>query len=117
MQHHSPPLSGPGHAAIPNPAQSAPAQATDFQEYAVGDSAKSLAEIQIENIHSPPCIHQVGHLVIKGDQSTSDISVIKPVGLGAPPGRPSDLSLASMVSVFRFGTLVQLTYLFSCQDL
>ncbi|RMC15738.1 hypothetical protein DUI87_07942 [Hirundo rustica rustica] len=35
---------------------------------AVGDSVKSLAEVQIDNIHSPSCIHQVGHLVIKGDQ-------------------------------------------------
>ncbi|TRZ24888.1 hypothetical protein HGM15179_002237 [Zosterops borbonicus] len=39
-----------------------------FQECAVGDSAKGLAEVQIDNIHSPSCIHQVGHLVIKGDQ-------------------------------------------------
>ncbi|RMC12018.1 hypothetical protein DUI87_11151 [Hirundo rustica rustica] len=39
-----------------------------IQEYAVGDSAKGLAEVQVDNIHSPSCIHQAGHLVIKGDQ-------------------------------------------------
>ncbi|TRZ24876.1 hypothetical protein HGM15179_002225 [Zosterops borbonicus] len=38
-----------------------------FQECAVGDSVKGLAEVQTD-IHSPSCIHQVGHLVIKGDQ-------------------------------------------------
>ncbi|RMC05464.1 hypothetical protein DUI87_18657 [Hirundo rustica rustica] len=39
-----------------------------IQEYAVGDTVKGLAEIQIDNIYSPSCIHQAGHLVIKGDQ-------------------------------------------------
>ncbi|KAF4804755.1 hypothetical protein TURU_004975 [Turdus rufiventris] len=39
-----------------------------LQEYAVGDSVKSLAEVQIDNIHNSSCIHQVGHVVIKGDQ-------------------------------------------------
>ncbi|RMB99711.1 hypothetical protein DUI87_23713 [Hirundo rustica rustica] len=39
-----------------------------IQEYGVGDSVKSLAEVQIDNIHSPFCINQACHLVIKGDQ-------------------------------------------------
>ncbi|RMC06522.1 hypothetical protein DUI87_15959 [Hirundo rustica rustica] len=56
---------------VPNPAKSAPVQAVGcqlIQECAVGDSVKGLAEIQIDNIHSPSCTHQMGHLVIKGDQ-------------------------------------------------
>ncbi|RMC19037.1 hypothetical protein DUI87_03641 [Hirundo rustica rustica] len=68
IHHHS---LGPAIQPVPNPAKSAPVQATDcqlFQECAVGDSVKSLAEVQIDNIHSPSCIHQAGHLVIKGDQ-------------------------------------------------
>ncbi|RMB88407.1 hypothetical protein DUI87_35207 [Hirundo rustica rustica] len=71
MQHHSPPFSGPAMQPVPNPVKSAPVQATSFQliqEGAVGDSVKGLAEIQIDNIHSPSCIHQVSHLVIKGSQ-------------------------------------------------
>ncbi|RMC15819.1 hypothetical protein DUI87_08023 [Hirundo rustica rustica] len=36
---------------------------------ALGDSVKGLAEVQIDNIHSLSHIHQVGHLVIKGDQA------------------------------------------------
>ncbi|TRZ22529.1 hypothetical protein HGM15179_004575 [Zosterops borbonicus] len=39
-----------------------------IQECAVGDTVKSLAEVQIDNIHSLSCIHQGCHLVIKGDQ-------------------------------------------------
>ncbi|XP_064559280.1 uncharacterized protein LOC135442937 [Zonotrichia leucophrys gambelii] len=39
-----------------------------FQEDAVGDSVKGIAEVQIDNIHSLSCIHQVGDLVIEGDQ-------------------------------------------------
>ncbi|TRZ22685.1 hypothetical protein HGM15179_004393 [Zosterops borbonicus] len=56
---------------VPNPANSAPVPALGCQlcqECAVGDSVKGLAEVQIDNIHSPSCIHQAGHLVIKGDQ-------------------------------------------------
>ncbi|RMC15251.1 hypothetical protein DUI87_07438 [Hirundo rustica rustica] len=55
---------------VPNPARSAPVQATGcqlIQECAVGDSVKGLAEVQIDNIHSLSCIHPVDHLVIKGD--------------------------------------------------
>ncbi|RMC17163.1 hypothetical protein DUI87_05740 [Hirundo rustica rustica] len=62
MQHHSPPLSGPAIQPVPNPAKSAPVQATGcqlIQECAVGDSVKSPAEIQIDNIQSPSCIHQL----------------------------------------------------------
>ncbi|RMC17165.1 hypothetical protein DUI87_05742 [Hirundo rustica rustica] len=61
MQHHSPPLSGPAIQPVPNPAKSAPVQATGcqlIQECAVGDSVKGPAEIQTDNIHSPSCIHQ-----------------------------------------------------------
>ncbi|RMB97483.1 hypothetical protein DUI87_25964 [Hirundo rustica rustica] len=68
VHHHS---LCPAIQPVPNPAQRAPVQATGcqlIQECAVGDSVKGLAEIQIDNIHSPSCIHQVGHLVIKGDQ-------------------------------------------------
>ncbi|RMC21926.1 hypothetical protein DUI87_02797 [Hirundo rustica rustica] len=68
IHHHS---LGPAIQPVPNPAKSAPVQAMGcqiIQECAVGDSVKSLAEVQIDNIHSPSCIHQVGHLVIKGDQ-------------------------------------------------
>ncbi|RMC19616.1 hypothetical protein DUI87_03176 [Hirundo rustica rustica] len=67
IHHHS---LGPAVQSVPNPAKSAPVQDTGcqlIQEYAVGDSVKGLAEIQIDNIHSPSCIHQVSHLVIKGD--------------------------------------------------
>ncbi|RMC19694.1 hypothetical protein DUI87_03258 [Hirundo rustica rustica] len=67
VHHHS---LGPAVQSVPNPAKSAPVQAMGcqlIQEYAVGDSIKGLAEIQIDNIHSPSCIHQAGHLVIKGD--------------------------------------------------
>ncbi|RMC15394.1 hypothetical protein DUI87_07585 [Hirundo rustica rustica] len=39
-----------------------------IQECVVGNSVKSLAEVQVHNIHSLSCIRQVGHLVIKGDQ-------------------------------------------------
>ncbi|RMC18375.1 hypothetical protein DUI87_04261 [Hirundo rustica rustica] len=62
---------GPAIQPVPNPVKSAPVQAMGcqlFQECAVGDSVKSLAEVQIDNTHSLPCIHQAGHLVIKGDQ-------------------------------------------------
>ncbi|RMC20150.1 hypothetical protein DUI87_00996 [Hirundo rustica rustica] len=68
VHHHS---MDPAIKPVPNPAKSAPVQAVGcqlIQEYAVGDSVKGLAEIQIDNIHSPSCIHQAGHLVIKGDQ-------------------------------------------------
>ncbi|RMC20709.1 hypothetical protein DUI87_01561 [Hirundo rustica rustica] len=68
VHHHS---LGPAIQPVHNSAKSAPVQAMGcqlIQEYAVGDSVKSLAEVQIDNIHSPSCIHQVGHLVIKGDQ-------------------------------------------------
>ncbi|RMB99641.1 hypothetical protein DUI87_23894 [Hirundo rustica rustica] len=64
----------PYHSLVqpaPNPAQSAPVQGMGcqlFQKGAVGNSVKGLAEVQIDNIHSLPCIHQVGHLFIKGDQ-------------------------------------------------
>ncbi|RMB92284.1 hypothetical protein DUI87_31396 [Hirundo rustica rustica] len=71
MQHHSPPSLDPAIQPVPNPAQSAPVQAMScqlFQEYAVGDSVKGLAEVQIDNIHSLSCIHQAGHLVMNGDQ-------------------------------------------------
>ncbi|RMC17444.1 hypothetical protein DUI87_06026 [Hirundo rustica rustica] len=66
VHHHS---LGLAIQPIPNPAQSAPVQATRcqlIQECAVGD--KGLVEVQIDNIHSPSCIHQGGHLVIKEDQ-------------------------------------------------
>ncbi|KAJ7407755.1 hypothetical protein WISP_125133 [Willisornis vidua] len=42
-----------------------------FQLYAVGDSVKGFAEIQIDHIHSLSLVHQVGHLMIK------EISYIK----------------------------------------
>ncbi|RMC09604.1 hypothetical protein DUI87_13390 [Hirundo rustica rustica] len=64
---------GPAIQPVPNPAKSAPVQAMGcqlIQEYAVGDSVKGLAEIQIDNMHCPSCIHQAGHLVIKGDQGS-----------------------------------------------
>ncbi|KAJ7413351.1 hypothetical protein BTVI_43755 [Pitangus sulphuratus] len=41
-----------------------------FWEYAVGDSVKGFAEVQIVHNHSLPLIHQVGYLIIKGDQVT-----------------------------------------------
>ncbi|RMC03947.1 hypothetical protein DUI87_19284 [Hirundo rustica rustica] len=62
----------PAMQTVLHPAKSAPVQAVGcqlFQECAVGDSVKGLAEVQIHNIHSPSCIHQVGHLVIKGEQA------------------------------------------------
>ncbi|RMC09948.1 hypothetical protein DUI87_12735 [Hirundo rustica rustica] len=46
---------GPAIQPVPNSAKSAPVQAMGcqlIQEYAVGDSVKGLAEIQIDNIHS-----------------------------------------------------------------
>ncbi|RMC04413.1 hypothetical protein DUI87_19235 [Hirundo rustica rustica] len=54
-----------------NPEKSAPVKAVGcqlLQEYALEDSVKGLAEVQVDNIHSLPCIHQADHLVIKGDQ-------------------------------------------------
>ncbi|KAJ7427695.1 hypothetical protein WISP_04707 [Willisornis vidua] len=39
-----------------------------FQQYAVGDSVKGLAEVQIDHIHNLTLIHQAGHLIIKGYQ-------------------------------------------------
>ncbi|RMC03242.1 hypothetical protein DUI87_20436 [Hirundo rustica rustica] len=68
IHHHS---LGSAIQPVPNPAKSAPVQAMGcqlMQEHAVGDSVKGLAEVQIDNIHSPSCIHQAGQLVIKGDQ-------------------------------------------------
>ncbi|RMC17334.1 hypothetical protein DUI87_05915 [Hirundo rustica rustica] len=51
-----------------------------IQECPVGDSVKSLAEVQIDNIHSLSCIHQVGHLVIKRDQvDQTQLTPPKPV--------------------------------------
>ncbi|RMC01052.1 hypothetical protein DUI87_22316 [Hirundo rustica rustica] len=71
---------GPAIQPVPNPAKRAPVEATSCQlilERAVGHSVKGLAEVQIDNIHSLPCIHQAGHLVIKGDQVLrSDWSVV-----------------------------------------
>ncbi|RMC06536.1 hypothetical protein DUI87_15973 [Hirundo rustica rustica] len=72
VHHHS---LGPAMQPVPNPAKSAPVQAVGcqlIQECAVGDSVKGLAEIQIDNIHSPSCTHQMGHLVIKGDQASTE---------------------------------------------
>ncbi|RMC15226.1 hypothetical protein DUI87_07410 [Hirundo rustica rustica] len=66
--HHS---LGPAIQPVPDPAQSAPVQAMGcqlIQECAVGDSVKGLAEVQTDNIRRPSCMHQAGHLVIKGDQ-------------------------------------------------
>ncbi|RMC18144.1 hypothetical protein DUI87_05024 [Hirundo rustica rustica] len=63
---------GPANQPIPNPVKSASVQATGcqlIQEYAVGDSVKGLAEIQINDIHSPSCIHQINTLSgIIGDE-------------------------------------------------
>ncbi|RMC22431.1 hypothetical protein DUI87_00745 [Hirundo rustica rustica] len=50
MQHRSPLLSGPGHAAVSNAAKSAPVQALGcqlIQENAVGDNVKGFAELQM----------------------------------------------------------------------
>ncbi|RMC13151.1 hypothetical protein DUI87_10682 [Hirundo rustica rustica] len=61
----------PAILSVLYPVKGAPVQAMGcqlIQEYAVGDTVKGLAEIQIDNIHSPSCIHQGGHLVIKGGQ-------------------------------------------------
>ncbi|RMB98990.1 hypothetical protein DUI87_24535 [Hirundo rustica rustica] len=68
IPHHS---LGLAMQPVPNSVKSAPVQATGcqlIQECAGGDSVKGLAEVQIDNIHGPSCIHQAGHLVIKGDQ-------------------------------------------------
>ncbi|RMC05423.1 hypothetical protein DUI87_18615 [Hirundo rustica rustica] len=68
VHHHS---LGPAIQPVPNPVKSAPVQAMGchlIQGCAVGDTVKGLAEVQIDNIHSPSCICQAGHLVIKGDQ-------------------------------------------------
>ncbi|RMC21667.1 hypothetical protein DUI87_02535 [Hirundo rustica rustica] len=82
--HHS---LGPAIQPVPNPAKSAPVQAMGcqlIQEYAVGDSVKGLAEIQIDNIHSLSHIHHVGHLVIKGDQvGQTQTNPLKPVLAGS----------------------------------
>ncbi|RMC22033.1 hypothetical protein DUI87_02904 [Hirundo rustica rustica] len=83
IHHHS---LGLAIQTVPNPAKSAPVQAMGcqlIQECAVGDSVKSLAEIQIDNIHSTSCIHQEGHLVIKGDQVIVDTPT-SPVTSGLP---------------------------------
>ena len=37
-------------------------------EDAVGNSVKSLTEVQVQNIHSLSLIHYAGHLVTEGDQ-------------------------------------------------
>ncbi|KAJ7414009.1 hypothetical protein WISP_87315 [Willisornis vidua] len=42
-----------------------------FQEHVMGDSGKGFAEVQRDHIHSFSLIHQVGHLIIKGDQKQS----------------------------------------------
>ncbi|TRZ25363.1 hypothetical protein HGM15179_001681 [Zosterops borbonicus] len=66
IHHHS---LGLAIQPVPNPAKSVQALGCQLiLEYAVGDSVKSFAKVQIDNIHSPSCIHQVGHLIIKGDQ-------------------------------------------------
>lgn len=39
-----------------------------LQEYAHGDSIKGFDEVQVDNIHSLPITHEMGHLVRKGDQ-------------------------------------------------
>ncbi|RMC09800.1 hypothetical protein DUI87_13587 [Hirundo rustica rustica] len=65
IHHHS---LGLAIQTVLNPAKNAPVQAMGcqlFQEYAVRDTVKGLAEIQVDNIYSLPCIHQEGHLVIK----------------------------------------------------
>ncbi|TRZ07567.1 hypothetical protein HGM15179_019542 [Zosterops borbonicus] len=56
-----------------NPAKSAPVQALScqlFQECAVGDIVKGLAEVQTDNIHSLSCIYHTGYLVMKGDRAS-----------------------------------------------
>ncbi|KAK4823264.1 hypothetical protein QYF61_000231 [Mycteria americana] len=53
------------------PAKSTPVQAMSsqfLQENAVGNHVKGFTEVYIDNIHSLSLIHQVGHLLIEGDQ-------------------------------------------------
>ncbi|KAJ7403659.1 hypothetical protein WISP_149712 [Willisornis vidua] len=72
-----------------NPADSAPVQVTGcqlFQQYAVGDSVKGFAEVQIDHIHSLPLIHLVGHLIVKGDQvGQTEPALPKSVLTGSEP--------------------------------
>ncbi|TRZ26940.1 hypothetical protein HGM15179_000181 [Zosterops borbonicus] len=67
FHHHS---LGPAMQPVLNPAKGALVQAMGcqlFQECAMENSVKGFVEIQLDNIHSPPLIHQVGHFIIKGD--------------------------------------------------
>lgn len=56
---------------VSNPAKSVPVQAMCcqlLQENTVGDRVKGFAEVRVDRIHSLSLIHQVGHLVIEGDE-------------------------------------------------
>ncbi|KAJ7414060.1 hypothetical protein BTVI_41742 [Pitangus sulphuratus] len=93
---HSPSLSGPAIQPVLNPDKNVPVQVMGcqlFQEYAVGNSTllgiKGFAEDQGDYIHSFPLIHQVCHLVIKGD----------PVGQAGPAPPKSMLGGSDPLSI------------------
>lgn len=86
IHHHS---LGLAVQPVLNPAKGAPVQAVGCQlcqEYAVGDDVKGFAEVQADNIHSLPLIHQAGHLIIRGDQvGQAGPALPKPMLAGSEP--------------------------------